>query len=425
MATFKTCVFKNHLRQDGTYNIKLRVIHHRESRKISTPFYVEKRFVTPKLEITDSDLVNRCDDLCYECRKICRELGFAIERMTVDDVVRFLEMKLKGEDGFRLDFCRYWFEQAKNMSSGTGGLYIAALHAFQRFIGRDTCDIMQITSHLVDEFKTFLEREPSQCGSNRKRMSKSPIKAKTRAISSYLHCMRAIYNRAKLQFNDEDTGVIPLSRSPFSKVKLSEPIPQKRAVPPAVIQSIIDLPDRPDGQPGARRYNLAKDCFLLSFGLIGINSADLYSCERIDRGILTYNRQKTCTRRADRAEMKVQIEPVLNTLIEKYRDVGKGRQFRFYLDYATKESFNRAINRGLRMIAEELGLSSLQYYAARHSWATIARSRQCNIEKATVHEALNHTDSKMQITDRYIDKDWTVIWEANRKVLSLFKWPEK
>ncbi|MDE5852241.1 MAG: hypothetical protein K2H25_05605 [Alistipes sp.] len=88
MATFKTCVFKNHLRQDGTYNIKLRVIHHRESRKISTPFYVEKRFVTPKLEITDSDLVNLCDDLCYECRKICRGLGFAIERMTVDDVVR-------------------------------------------------------------------------------------------------------------------------------------------------------------------------------------------------------------------------------------------------------------------------------------------------------------------------------------------------
>ncbi len=70
-------------------------------------------------------------------------------------------------------------------------------------------------------------------------------------------------------------------------------------------KSIIDLPDRPDGQPEARRCNLAKDCFLLSFGLIGMNSADLYSSEKINRSLLIYNRQKTCTRRAGRAEMKV------------------------------------------------------------------------------------------------------------------------
>jgi len=28
----------------------------------------------------------------------------------------------------------------------------------------------------------------------------------------------------------------------------------------------------------------------------------------------------------------------------------------------------------------------------------------------------------MKVTDIYIDRDWTVIWEANRKVLELFDW---
>ena len=76
MATFKTCVFKNHLRKDGTYNVKLRVTHNRISRKISTPYYVEAKYVTPNLEITDKELLGLCEDLCADCRKICRELGF-------------------------------------------------------------------------------------------------------------------------------------------------------------------------------------------------------------------------------------------------------------------------------------------------------------------------------------------------------------
>jgi len=30
----------------------------------------------------------------------------------------------------------------------------------------------------------------------------------------------------------------------------------------------------------------------------------------------------------------------------------------------------------------------------------------------------------MKITDRYIDRDWSVIWQANAKVLGLLDWSE-
>jgi hypothetical protein len=64
----------------------------------------------------------------------------------------------------------------------------------------------------------------------------------------------------------------------------------------------------------------------------------------------------------------------------------------------------------------------LGFYAARHSWATIACSSVVGIDKATVHEALNHVDNEMKVTDIYIDRDWSVIWNANKKVLELFDW---
>ena len=44
------------------------------------------------------------------------------------------------------------------------------------------------------------------------------------------------------------------------------------------------------------------------------------------------------------------------------------------------------------------------------------------VDKATVHEALNHADSDMKVTDIYIDRDWSTIWNANEKVLALFDW---
>ena len=425
MATFKTCVFKNHLRKDGTYNVKLRVTHNRISRKISTPYYVEAKYVTPNLEITDKELLGLCEDLCADCRKICRELGFTINRMSVDDLVHVLDVKLAGSEDFHLDFCKFWREQADTLSPGTRRNYIAALNAFQRFIGTDSFDIMHITSRLISEFMAFIEHEPSQRGSNRKTPSKLKGAQKSRAISLYIANMKAMYNRAKLKYNDEDYGFIPITRAPFSKIKLPEHVPAKRAISLETLQRIIDLPYRPDTVTGAKRYNLAKDCFIMSFGLIGMNSVDLYTCQDIEDGVLIYHRKKTCTRRADRAEMRVKIEPMIAPLMAKYKDPFKKRIFRFYLEYSNPDALNKAINKGLQMIAVELGLPALQYYAARHTWATIARSRLLKIEKATVHEALNHVDLKMRVTDMYIEKDWSVIWEAHTKVLALLKWPDK
>ena len=109
-------------------------------------------------------------------------------------------------------------------------------------------------------------------------------------------------------------------------------------------------------------------------------------------------------------------------LVEKYRDKTGKRVFNFYQYYKNPDTFNYAINKGLKKIGklESINIEDLEFYAARHSWATIA-TNQAKVNKYTVHTALNHVDEEMKVTDRYIDKSYSLIDAANRKVLNFVK----
>lgn len=91
------------------------------------------------------------------------------------------------------------------------------------------------------------------------------------------------------------------------------------------IQTIANLEYTKILQPGTNRFNFAKDVFLLSFGLIGMNAIDLYNCTDYRNGRITYQRIKTKERRIDKAEISIKVEPEYQALVDKYRDpTGKG-----------------------------------------------------------------------------------------------------
>ena len=170
------------------------------------------------------------------------------------------------------------------------------------------------------------------------------------------------------------------------------------------------------GHKGTCRFDLAKDCFILSFSLMGINSVDLYNAIGLSDNRLVYNRTKTKDRRLYKAKMEVIVPDIILPIIEKYRDNTGKRIFKFYRYYRDSRAFNKAINKGLKEIGDQLGIDDLEYYAARHSWATIALNK-CKIDKYTVHAALNHVDESMRVTDIYIERDFVNENKANAKVV--------
>ena len=149
---------------------------------------------------------------------------------------------------------------------------------------------------------------------------------------------------------------------------------------------------------------------------MGMNSADLHNCSEIQNNIITYYRSKTTGRRIDKAKMQVIIPPIIQPLLVKYKDYTGKKVFRFYRMYNSANNFNRAINLGLKQIGKILKIDDLEYYAARHSWASLAVNK-VGIDKYTVHAALNHIDEAMRITDIYIERNFKIENDANAKVM--------
>lgn len=420
MATFKTTLSAP--KRDGTVNIRIRVVHNRTLGYVKTNLYVEKKNITPSGEINDNYVLDSIEDKIRSLRKKCNILGDRIDNLSCADLIDILQNKHPGDNGI-IDFIAALHTDADRLKkqgrAGTAATRTAVASALSRFEKKNSLDINKLTVRYVENFIDFLSNEPSKTTGKPKQ-----------SFAMYIAVIRKVINDLRKIHNDDDLGIIRISVNPFSKISVpKDKRPAKRSLTIEQIQSIINLPylDRNANNGIFNRYNLAKDMFLLSFALMGMNSADLYFCENYENKIITYNRKKTSRRRSDNAEMQVKIEKVVQKIISKYMSDDKKAKyvFRFFKTYASSQGFNSAINKGLnkdlKNIGDDIGVKNLQLYSARHSWATIALN-DAGIDKYLVHECLNHVDESMKITDIYIRKDFSRFWEANKKVLSLFDW---
>ena len=402
MATFKAEVQKQ--RKDGTFAVKIILTHKRKLKRLSTGIYITKNDMTRSGKIKNQAVLDKIEDLIREYRKKANSLSIAIEDMPIDRLSDILCEKKKDY----IDFIEVFNEYIERNTSKKGiRNYRSALNSLIRFIGRDRLDIAEITA-------SFLERYAISLG-------------KGRAASLYIGSLRSVYSWAKLQYNDEESNRILIPYSPFSRFKVpKQNIAEKRAINASLIRKIISLPYdlTSRGKDKENRFNLAKDCFILSFGLIGMNSVDLYNAEICDHKTIIYYRTKTADRRKDHSKIQLDISDYIVRIFDKYRDKTNKKVFRFHMMYSSESNFNAAINKGLKKVGEKIGISDLEFYAARHSWATIARN-DLSIDKETINEALNHADKHMAITDLYIKKDFSAINEANKKVLDYIFTEEK
>ena len=267
--------------------------------------------------------------------------------------------------------------------------YVTMLNSLEGYLGKRRLPFKGITYKMLEDYELHLKDKP-------------------RAVSLYLGLMRHLYREAMRRYNTDYETVI--ANDPFQRYRVPKQQMKKgvRALTLEQLMAIVGYEAKPYS-----RAQLARDCFVLSFCLMGMNSVDMYSAKTLTRGVLKYNRAKTKDRRSDDAYIEVKVHPVIARLIKKYRDTD--RVFSFHQRYGTPEDFNRAINVGLKTVGEEIGIDGLQFYQARHTFATLSRNLM-HFSKGDVDEALNHVGS-YDIADIYIQKDFSVINENNFKLL--------
>ena len=415
MLTIKAEIKKSELKVDGTYNVKIRFTLDRKVKRLSTNLFITSKDLTKSLKFKEDTSIKRAiDGLVLYYREQCFKLQLDQNHYSLDEIIEFLNGEQEKQQ--TIDFIKFSREWIASTTIKGAPNYTTAINALVRFVGKEELDINLITLDFLESFKAFLNKEREI--RTKRLMQQGKRVPSNRSLSLYLISIKKLFNEAKKKYNKKEKNLILIPNSPFMELEIpKQEATRKRAISADIIKKLWKLPykDMKKGYKSTCRYNLAKDCFILSFCLMGINSADLYNATEMEGNTIVYNRTKTKDRRLDKAQMKVDIPRLILPLVEKYKDKTGKRLFNFYQYYADEKGFNKAINYGLKEICTILEIDDLEYYAARHSWATIALNK-VGIDKYIVHAALNHIDDAMKVTDIYIERDFVNENKANTKV---------
>ena len=416
MLTIRAEIKRSELKVDGTYNVKIRFTLDRKVKRLSTNLFVTQQDLTKSLKFKEDTSIKReIDRLVLYYREQCLKLQLDQNHYSLDEIIEFLNGEQEKQQ--TIDFIKFSREWIASATIKGAPNYTTAINALVRFVGKEELDINLITLEFLEQFKAFLIGERD--ARTKKLMQQGKRVTSNRTLSLYLVSIKKLFSEAKRKFNKKDKNLILIPNSPFEDFKIpKQEATRKRAISVDIIKKLWKLPykDMKKGYKSTCRYNLAKDCFILSFCLMGINSADLYNATEMRGNTIIYNRTKTKARRLDGAKMMVDIPKIVQPLIDKYKDSTGKRLFNFYQYYGDEKTFNKAINSGLKEIGSILEVDDLEYYAARHSWATIALNK-VGIDKYIVHAALNHIDDSMKVTDIYIERDFVNENKANAKVV--------
>lgn len=365
-------------RQDKTCAVYLRVASGNTKKRLNTGVVLcPKDYSQGKsgLRIKNLDKKGIIDTAIREVeQQYSKSLTSLKTKATAEEVINAVAPEKK--DFFA--FAEKWLSTCKLKSKKN---YVTAVKNFQIYVNKETLAFADITVSLLRGYEDSLEDKP-------------------RAQTQYTAAIRHLWNEAERIYDD-------LPKSPYIKYtpKKQRPVGQ-RATDIETIRKIYEY-------QGTGRAMLARDCFILSFCLMGINSVDLYNCTDLKDDVLSYDRTKVRDRRIDRGHTEVNIHPFIKRLVKKYRSRGQ-YVFDFHTRYCDYQNFNKYLNKGLKKILGDK--STVTFYSARHAWATIARNN-LSIDKYTVNEALVHVDEEMKVTDLYIKKDYTIINDVNKKVI--------
>lgn len=402
MITFKPIVIQGGRRKDGTWPVKIRVTFKGASRRLPTTLVCLDSDLTKSKRIKNANVLQKAGDLISRMRAACADLSpYTLEAWSVDDVVAHIRRALTAET-WRLDFFAFADGYIVCKQPTTRKAYTAALNTFARYLGERSIDVNAITRRMLLDFVAWCD------GNTRGKVAGG-------ASAMYVAKLAHIYNAAKYQYNDEDSGTIRIPRTPFDGLRKSYPPSHgQRNVGVEVLQRIIDA------RPAFGTERIALAAFVVSFALCGANLADLYAARRPDGTTWKYNRRKTAARRADDAEIVVDIPECIAPFLDALEcEISAFWWLPALHRWTSAQNATVLINKYLRKWAQREGIEPFTFYAARHSFASIARS--IGVEKATVDDALGHIGD-YRVADIYAERNWHLVAEAQARVLSLFRW---
>lgn len=319
--------------------------------------------------------------------KIIRKLDGNGLQYTADDVID--EFNRYAQEYSLFNFMESIIIKLKqNGKVRTSETYTSALNSFKKF--RKDEDIMLdcLNSEVMEAYEAWHQSRG----------------VAPNTISFYTRILRAVYNRAV----EED---IVENKNPFRHVYTGVDKTIKRALPLPIIKKIkaLDLSLTP-------ALDYARDMFMMSFMLRGMSFIDMAFLRKTDlqNGYVTYRRRKTGQK------LVIEWTNEMQLILDKYPENASDYLLPVIRNPGTNErctyhNMGYNINHSLKAVAKVVGVTiPLTLYVARHSWASIAKSK--GIPLSVISEGMGH-DNEATTQIYLASLDTSAVDKANSLII--------
>ena len=346
MVTIKLALLKGKRAKDGTYKIRIAIGHKSETHYITTRFSVNSpsQFSGGVVVGTpDAHAVN------VKLRHLLNDYEQRLERVSDPDQYTAKELR-----GLLKDMRSNGTSSAETFT-GVTEQYVKEL----RQDGRDSySDMLMFNLKRFKEYTggdIFLSQFSTQTVTDYERWMRRQGMSQT-TISMHLSMCRTIINRSiRAQLVRYDVH-------PFTYWK--RPADEEREID----ISVEDMRKIRDYAPTLKKHIVARDIFLLSYYLGGINMVDLLAVDFRNIKILEYVRHKSRNTKQSDKRISFTIQPEAQAIIDRYRTRNGRLDFGYKFAY---KNFVCYVNNALKEIAATLDLDigrKICYYSARKSF---------------------------------------------------------
>lgn len=345
MATIKLAVLKHTQSKDGSYKIRIAIGHRSETHYIVTKYKVNSPSEFVGGIVTR---VPNAHEINVKLRNLLNDYDERLERIPSPDDYTCKELRdlLKSmrHHSSTATFSQVSEQYQKELIEDGRGSYAGmlqnSLRLFRDFSGGDMF-LSEISTVTISEFERWLKR---------KGLSQT-------YISMTLSMTRTIINRAIR------AQLVTYQLHPFAYWK--RPADEEREID----ISVEELAAIRDSQPKLKKQRIARDLFMLSYYLGGINLIDLLNIDFRGVSVLEYVRHKSRNTKTSDKRISFTIQPEAKELIRKWTNRNTGK-----LDFGYKfsyKNFLQFITRSIKSLAKDLDIQNYKkvcYYTARKSF---------------------------------------------------------
>jgi integrase len=386
-TTFHPVIRTTQVRQNGTVNIKICVTHNRKAGYLATKYYITtEEFDSKNGKVIPLDKTTEAKDTAGSINlKILAQIGAYATRINqskekVDSYTLPMLIKFLNDETDPTDFMSLIEKKIKEKKA------IGNLQYAESFDGTKNClERMGYKSLPLEAITTPW------------------LKALGDQMAILGHSPNTIGNRMRnirTVFNEADTG-----RFPFRGYKIPKAITTEHR--DLTIEQTALIAKMEIKEPLTR---WARDMYMLSFYLIGMNWRDLAFVKEVSDGRIVYTRSK------GKKHYSIKVFPEAQAIIDRYQ--GKKYLLNLMDNYSDYRSGTKRIDKKLKDIAKRCEIDRpVSLYYARHSWGTLASMLE--IPEDIISRSMGHAMLKPinEITQIYIRKELKPCDEANEKVI--------